>query len=455
MSKLDKFVNVRYERKISSFSDIDFDTVVVLSTTVIGSPNTPDLMVSPSAFPKTMPYVLADVGKRALEHGKRVCFTNKFIENKYVYLLADNDSDLIAKLINFPVGDRYDKFIFVTTEEIWNNKFEFADCETGLFENYSDYGKRIVLAKNVEIAASVAGVIAGGYRNFTTHLRQIMSTLELRQRNNPSSNPVQDRSLGSVKLAGNYFIEGSMTAGSYRMSIKYDQKEDPISIQLLLNELSGRTLEYDILPEESNGVLTHRTIVMNEMFDFNYALLNALEANENYDETIEGSEKYVRKYNTIDEMLIDLLTETSGKYFKIKSILQKSLSKSDEESEEGYKSRLKEYEDNVQQYYDDRVFVDRTVLEDRLQLRLQEECMRALTYKDGVPFTETGVNIVAASGAIALTEAVGLNIIDDYETDTNYDQVTNENIEKRVYNKLVYRFRFAGSIEYVEVVLEV
>jgi hypothetical protein len=78
-----------------------------------------------------------------------------------------------------------------------------------------------------------------------------------------------------------------------------------------------------------------------------------------------------------------------------------------------------------------------------------------MTYGDGIPFTQQGANMIAAAGAVALSEAVGLKIIDDFETFVNYDKVTTQDIEERKYDKLVYRFRFSGSIEFVEVVLEV
>jgi hypothetical protein len=182
---------------------------------------------------------------------------------------------------------------------------------------------------NLFIASSVAGVVAGGYRNFTTHLRQIMTATEDRQDNNPELNPEQSKYIGSVRLAGNSFIEGSMTRGA------------------------------DFI--ERNG---------------------------------------------------DISTT-------------------------------------------DRKFIDRQVLEDRLRSRIQEECLRVMTHGNGVPFTESGASLIAGAGEIALSEAAGLNIIDDFETEVNYGDVTRDDIEKRHYKTLVYRFRFAGSIEFVQVTLEV
>ncbi|MDR0304380.1 MAG: hypothetical protein LBH98_06395 [Chitinispirillales bacterium] len=39
MSKLDRFVNVKYNQRLSNFSDIDYDTVVIISNTIVGKGN--------------------------------------------------------------------------------------------------------------------------------------------------------------------------------------------------------------------------------------------------------------------------------------------------------------------------------------------------------------------------------------------------------------------------------
>jgi len=370
MSKLDRFVNVKYMRNISNFSDVDYDTVVVISNTIVGEgnvvfkpdgggdrPSKPAIFTAASSFPETLGD-LRNIGRRCLEHGRRVMFWDRQLKDMYCYLFADYvvpESDEEWKWETVKEG--FDQFMlvfptnlyFVATgkenETIPNNKYTQSQFIGADITYNPSVGSRIVVcgsksgeaavensvnSNNLFIAASVAGVIAGGYRNFTTHLRQIISVTEDRQENNPDSNPEQCKYIGSVKLAGNSFIEGSMTRGA-----------DSV---------------------ESGG---------------------------------------------------DTTTTSNRK------------------------------------------FIDRQVLEDRLRSRIQEECLRVMTHGNGVAFTESGANLIAGAGGIALAEAAGLNIIDDFETEVNYDKVTAQDIEDRHYKTLVYRFRFAGSIEFVEVLLEV
>lgn len=378
MSKLDKFVNVLYQRKISQFSDIDYDTVVVISNTKVGEDgkigdNTdstvPMIYSSASSFPETLGATVKTIGKRVLDHGKRVCFWNKQLKNKYCYLFMDYVSDVGTEVDENgdetgnwdKTGEGNDKFMLVFPSHLYDvtntvaNKYK-QNVFTGAAYDPT-VGSRIVVCgkrsesddnipnvpedseltkekkwvlNNTFIAASVSGVIAGGYRNFTTHLRQIISAEEDRQLSNPSS-PTQSLYIGNVVLAGNSFLEGSVTRGAVAAATTENPSPVPTN----------------------------------------------------------------RKY------------------------------------------------------------IDRQVLEDRLQSRLQEECLKVMTYGDGIPFTQQGANMIAAAGAVALSEAAGLKIIDDFETSVNYDLVTDADIEARKYDKLVYKFRFSGSIEYVEVVLEV
>jgi len=381
MSKLDRFVSVTYNRSISSFSDVDYDTVVILSSTKVGEDgrvddktrsSKPAIFTTASSFPETLGDI-GNIGRRCLEHGRRVAFWDEQLKNMYCYLFAekinlpnveielpeedDGDDDeggdditptsgkKEVEFVKWKRSEGYDQFMLVFPSHLYSTEDPKEDSKkyhqswfTGdsagtIFD--PTMGSRIVICGNLEnelvvsnnvfIAAFVAGIIAGGYRNFTTHLRQIVSVTEDRQLQNPDSNPSQSYYIGSVKLAGNSFIEGSMTRG--------------------------------VVNSEGNTV--------------------------------------------------------------------------------------------------SRKFIDRQVLEDRLRSRIQEECLRVMTHGNGVPFTESGANLIAGAGGIALAEAAGLNIIDDFDTEVNYGLVTDQHIEARQYKTLVYRFRFAGSIEFVEVVLEV
>jgi hypothetical protein len=234
MSKLDAFVKVKYQRKLSQFSDIDYDTVVVLSSNKVGVDGkidentlstTPLIFSTASGFPETLSTNIKNIGKCCLEHGKRVCFWDQQLENKYCYLFAEYLSSITTW---DKTGEGNDKFMLVFPSHLYDDTNAISDkyqekMFTGTTEDSYDstVGSRIVvcgserksIGNNLLIAASVAGVIAGGYRNFTTHLRQIIQAKEDRQLANPSVNLEQSKYIGCVILAGNAFIEGSMTYG--------------------------------------------------------------------------------------------------------------------------------------------------------------------------------------------------------------------------------------------------
>ena len=294
MSKLDAFVKVKYQRKLSQFSDIDFDTVVVISETIVGedgkiggktTSKAPLPFSSASSFPETLSADIRNIGKRVLNHGKRVCFWNKQLKNKFCYLFVDYIENVGTEIDkdgketgNWDKGEGNDKFMLVFPAHLYGKtgKYQeeiFAGSGTS-FD--TTIGRRIVVcgsrdekddnippapenpilskekiwvSNNTFIAASVAGVIAGGYRNFTTHLRQIINVSEDRQRANPSINPKQSSYIGSVVLAGNSFIEGSMTYGVKNPDDPDTQiSREYIDRQVLEDRLQSR-LQEECLPD--------------------------------------------------------------------------------------------------------------------------------------------------------------------------------------------------------------
>ncbi|MDR0303974.1 MAG: hypothetical protein LBH98_04270 [Chitinispirillales bacterium] len=99
-------------------------------------------------------------------------------------------------------------------------------------------------------------------------------------------------------------------------------------------------------------------------------------------------------------------------------------------------------------------YIDRVVLADQLQARLQEAILRVLA-ANTVPYTAEGAEMLFSAGMACLSNYVSTNVITDLEGESGYENVTTEDIESRIYGHLVYRFRFAGAIEAVKIVLEV